>query len=110
MHNGEGIIAKHKNSIWEGKRSLQWLKYKNWKYVSCFITSYDMAIGYFFIGVYKEAKIHTIGQVLLGFKPDEKLALQKTMQQNMVSENNKFIYVEPAICLEVKYLELSFIN
>ena len=107
LHDGEGIIAKHKNSLWEeGKRSLQWLKYKNWKYVSCFITAFEKTNGYFYVGVYKEGKIHGIGQVLFGFKPDEKQALQSTVKQNMVSEDNQFIYVEPAICLEVKYLEL----
>ncbi len=73
LHDGEGIIAKHRKSIWEeGKRTLQWLKYKNFKYVSCFITSYDKTNGYFFVGVYKDKKIHGIGQVLFGFKPDEK--------------------------------------
>jgi bifunctional non-homologous end joining protein LigD len=107
LHDGEGIIAKHKNSIWEeGKRSLQWLKYKNWKYVSCFITSFDKTNGYFFVGVYHGKKIQPIGQVLFGFKPDEKQALQKTMKQNKIEEDQQFIYVEPAICLEIKYLEL----
>ncbi|MEH7181142.1 DNA ligase D [Neobacillus vireti] len=107
LHDGEGIIAKHKSSLWEeGKRSLQWLKYKNWKYVSCFITAYEKSNGYFYVGVYREGKIYGIGQVLFGFKPDEKQALQSTIQQNMVSEDNQFIYVEPAICIEVKYLEL----
>lgn len=107
LHDGEGIIAKQKNSLWEeGKRSLQWLKYKNWKYVSCFITAFEKTNGYFYVGVYKEGQIQGIGQVLFGFKPDEKQALQSTIKQNMVSEDSQFIYVEPAICLEVKYLEL----
>lgn len=107
LHDGEGIIAKQKNSLWEeGKRSLQWLKYKNWKYVSCFITALEKTNGYFYVGVYKEGIIQGIGQVLFGFKPDEKQALQSTIKQNMVSEDKQFIYVEPAICLEVKYLEL----
>ncbi|PLS01573.1 DNA ligase D [Neobacillus cucumis] len=107
LYDGEGIIAKSNNSLWEeGKRSLQWLKYKNWKYVSCFIISYEKANGYFYIGVYQEQKILPIGQVLFGFKPEEKDALKQTIKQNMVREDDQFIYVEPAICLEVKYLEL----
>ncbi|MGX6444101.1 DNA ligase D [Neobacillus sp. K501] len=107
LHDGEGIIAKHKNSLWEeGKRSLQWLKYKNWKYVSCFITSFDKTNGYFFVGVYQGKKVHPVGQVLFGFKPDEKQALHQTIKQNVIEEDQKFIYVDPAICLEVKYLEL----
>ncbi|PFO04841.1 DNA ligase D [Bacillus sp. AFS076308] len=107
LYDGEGIIAKFKNSFWEeGKRTLQWLKYKNWKYVSCFITSYEKTNGYFYIGVYQDKKIYSIGQVLFGFKPEEKDALKQTIKQNMIKEDDKFIYVEPAICLEVKYLEL----
>jgi bifunctional non-homologous end joining protein LigD len=107
LSDGEGIIAKHKNSLWEeGKRSLQWLKYKNWKYVSCFINAYDKSNGYFSVSVYKDKKIHPIGQVLFGFKPEEKQALQQTIKQNMLHEEGQLIIVEPAICLEVKYLEL----
>ena len=107
LYDGEGIIAKSKNSLWEeGKRSLQWLKYKNWKYVSCFIISFEKTNGYFYVGVYKEKGIFSIGQVLFGFKPEEKNALKQIIKQNMVSEDAQFIYVNPAICLEVKYLEL----
>ncbi|MDV2888124.1 ATP-dependent DNA ligase, partial [Alkalihalophilus pseudofirmus] len=62
--------------------------------------------GYFFVGVYKNKQVHGIGQVLFGFKPDEKEALGQIIKQNMVREDEQFIYVEPAICLEVKYLEL----
>ncbi|MDQ0197703.1 DNA ligase D [Neobacillus ginsengisoli] len=107
LYDGEGIVAKYKNSPWEeGKRSTQWLKYKNWKYVSCFVTSYDKTNGYFYLGVYNNKKIHPIGQVLFGFKPEEKQALQQTIKQNLQREDSQFIYVLPAICLEVKYLEL----
>ncbi|MDP4105397.1 MAG: DNA ligase D [Bacillota bacterium] len=107
LYDGEGIVAKHKKSHWEeGKRSTLWLKYKNWKYVSCFITSFDKINGYFSIAVYKENKIHGIGQVLFGFKPDEKQVLQDIVRQNKIGEDARFIFVDPAICLEVKYLEL----
>jgi bifunctional non-homologous end joining protein LigD len=107
LYDGEGIVAKHKSSLWEeGKRSQLWLKYKNWKYVSCFVTAFDKSNGYFFVGVQKNNEIHGIGQVLFGFKPEEKQALGQIIKQNMISEDKQFIYVEPAICLEVKYLEL----
>ncbi|WHY89062.1 DNA ligase D [Neobacillus novalis] len=107
LYDGEGIIAKSRNSLWEeGKRTLQWLKYKNWKYVSCFVTSFDKTNGYFYVSVYKEKNIHVVGQVLFGFKPEEKQALQQTIKQNIIREEGPLIYVNPAICLEVKYLEL----
>lgn len=107
LYDGEGIIAKAINGLWEeGKRTLQWLKYKNWKYVSSFVTAFEKTNGYFYLGVYKSETIIPIGQVLFGFKPEEKDALKQTIKQNMVSEDKQFIYVHPAICLEVKYLEL----
>lgn len=107
LFDGEGIVAKNGQSPWEeGKRSLQWLKYKNWKYVDCFVTSYDKTNGYFFVSVYNGNEIYPIGQVLFGFKPEEKQALGQIIKQNMKSSDQQIIYVEPAICLEVKYLEL----
>lgn len=107
LYDGEGIVAKNNQSFWEeGKRTTQWLKFKNWKYVNCFLTSYDKTNGYFFIGVFNENDIQVIGHVLFGFKPEEKRALQEIIKQNKRSEDDRFIYVDPAICLEVKYLEL----
>jgi bifunctional non-homologous end joining protein LigD len=107
LYDGEGIVAKNKNSIWEeGKRSSQWLKFKNWKKVTCFITTFDKTNGYFSVGVFKENNPFRIGQVLFGLSPEEKQTLLKIMKQNQQNEDDRFIYMEPAICLEVKYLEL----
>jgi bifunctional non-homologous end joining protein LigD len=107
LYDGEGIVIKLKGSPWEeGKRSSHWLKYKNWKFVSCFVTAFDKTNGYFYVGVYKEKCIYEIGQVLFGLKPDEKHALQQIIKQNKHTEDQQFIYVHPGICLEIKYLEL----
>ncbi|WP_462411888.1 DNA ligase D [Neobacillus sp. Marseille-QA0830] len=107
LYDGEGIVAKNNSSTWEeGKRSTSWLKYKNWKYVNCFVTMFDKTNGYFYVGVYQDQKPVNIGQVLFGFKPDEKQALGQIVKHNKINEDQQFIYVEPAICLEVKYLEL----
>lgn len=107
LSDGEGIVCKHKQSVWEeGKRSTQWLKYKNWKHVTCFVTAFYKKNGYFEIGVYKEDRIFRIGQVLFGFKPEEKQALQRIIQQNKMREDQEIIWIKPAICLEVTYLEV----
>lgn len=107
LNDGEGIVAKHLDSIWEeGKRTEKWLKYKNWKYVSCFITAYEKSNGYFYVSVYKDLEFYPLGAVLFGFKPDEKAALFQTIKDNHIREDDQFLYVDPAICLEVKYLEL----
>ncbi|WP_409270348.1 DNA ligase D [Neobacillus sp. SCS-31] len=107
LHDGEGIVAKAPESQWEeGKRSTKWVKYKNWKLVDCFITAYEKSNGYYYCGVYKDGGVFQIGHILFGLKPDEKQALFTVIKQNSKSEDSRFIYVEPAICFEVKYLEL----
>ncbi|MDP4164514.1 MAG: DNA ligase D, partial [Bacillota bacterium] len=107
LYDGEGIIAKQKTSLWkEGKRSEDWLKYKNWKYVSCFITEMDKTNHYFGVGVFKEKDVYRLGKILFGLKPEEKQILSQTLKHNKQNEDAQFIYVEPAICLEVKYLEV----
>ena len=107
LFDGEGIVAKHLNSKWEeGKRTEAWIKAKNWKFVSCFVTAYEKSNGYFHISVYKDDVIHQIGLVIFGFKPEEKNALHQIIKQNKSDEDHQFIYVEPGICLDVKYLEI----
>lgn len=107
LYDGEGIVCKQKMSKWEeGKRTSSWIKYKNWKYTLCFITALDKKNGYFEVSVLKDREIFRIGQVLFGFKPDEKKALQQIIRQNKVDENEQTVLVQPGICLEVKYLEV----
>lgn len=107
LYDGEGIVAKQLKNKWEeGKRTSLWIKYKNWKYVLCFITAYERSNGYFYTGVYENETVHPIGQFLFGLKPDEKNALLEIIKENKSGEDNRFIYVEPAICIELKYLEI----
>lgn len=107
LHDGEGIVAKKAQHYWEeGKRSENWLKYKNWKYVSCFITAMDKQNGYFHIAVYQNQTIKPIGHFLFGISPEEKRALATIIKENNTHEDNQFIYVKPALCIEIKYLEL----
>lgn len=107
LYDGEGVVAKHATSKWmEGKRTNLWIKYKNWKYVICFITAFEKSNGYFYVGVYNKEEISSIGQFLFGLKRDEKSALLHAIKQNKSSEDWNFIYIEPSICVELKYLEL----
>jgi bifunctional non-homologous end joining protein LigD len=106
LYDGEGIVAKKELSTWEeGKRSTSWIKYKNWKMVSCFVTAFDKENGYFHVAVFKEEEIHPIGLVLFGFKPEEKQTLAQIVKQNKTAEDSKFVFAPPGICLEIKYLE-----
>lgn len=107
LFDGEGVVAKQINNRWEeGKRTTNWVKYKNWKYVSCFVTAYEKSNGYFYVGVYDEEKIIPIGQFLFGIEPEEKQSLFKVIKENKSGEDDRFIYMTPAICVEIKYLEM----
>ncbi|MFE8695859.1 DNA ligase D [Cytobacillus sp. FJAT-53684] len=107
LYDGEGIVAKQVNNKWEeGKRTTSWLKYKNWKYVTCFITAYEKSNSYFYTGVFQNEEIISIGHFIFGLKPEEKNALFKIIKDNKTEEDSRFIKVDPAICIEVKYLEL----
>ncbi|WNS77603.1 DNA ligase D [Bacillus sp. DTU_2020_1000418_1_SI_GHA_SEK_038] len=107
LYDGEGIVAKQELNKWEeGKRTTLWIKYKNWKYVSCFITAYEKTNGYYYAAVYQNNQVFPIGQFLFGLKPDEKKALFEIIKANKTNEDAQFIYVEPGICVEVKYLEI----
>ena len=108
LSDGEGIVSKRNTYSYDtGKRSAGWLKYKNWKYVNCFIIKYEKSNGYFYAGVFDQHDhIIGIGQFLFGLKPDEKNALMQIIKNNKTDEDQNFIYVEPAICTEIKYLEM----
>lgn len=106
LHDGEGIVAKQMDSKWVEVRSQDWVKYKNWKYVTCFITAYHKRSGYFHVAVYKNGQVYPIGQFLFGLKPDEKEVLRDTIKRNKEQEDNQYMYIAPAICVELKYLSI----
>lgn len=106
-YNSEGIVAKQAASIWqEGTRSRQWVKIKNWKTVSCFITGYDEENQYFYLGVYKEEQtILPLGGFVNGLDTETKNALRQTVINNSRFKKGSIFLMEPAICIELYFLE-----
>jgi DNA ligase-1 len=97
----EGIVLKRKNSRYEvGKRSQAWLKVINYQYVDVMITG--LRKGEF--------------GVLLSFIDSKPAGLMEFMlsgerknlyrQQQVVSENDKFIFIQPIKC-RVKFRNLT---
>lgn len=106
LHNSEGIVAKTKNSTWEeGKRTHTWMKLKNWRTVSCFLTAYDESNGYFYVGVFDGDEIFTLGNFVNGLDSEVKHALKRTIIQNAYQKAANIYYIHPSICLELHYLE-----
>ncbi|MBS4209858.1 DNA ligase D [Bacillus sp. FJAT-50079] len=108
IYDSEGIVAKRKSSKWEeGKRTNNWLKYKNWKSITCFITGYDENNRYFHVGVYDGQQIKAIGLFTNGLDKETRKALLHIIQQNYVQRSESFFSIQPAICLELYFLELD---
>ncbi|WP_176483746.1 MULTISPECIES: DNA ligase D [Bacillus] len=105
--DGEGIIAKKKNSKWEdGKRTTNWIKTKNFKSASCFITRYEKSNGYFHLGVFSNNSIVPVGLFSHGLDSEERTALLHVIKENKTREDTHFIEVPPNICVDIFYLEL----
>ncbi|WP_238457904.1 DNA ligase D [Alkalihalobacterium alkalinitrilicum] len=105
QHDSEGVIAKLDHSKWENGRTRSWLKIKNYKKLSCFITAYEKENGYFHVSLWNHGQIVPIGLFKHGLSIDEEKALVQTIKKNKTSVDKQFIYVEPSICIEVKYLQ-----
>ncbi|MBW8350930.1 DNA ligase D [Bacillus sp. IITD106] len=102
----EGIVAKKTNSLWEaGKRTTSWIKIKNWKTVSCFLTAYDQNNGFFYVGVFKDQKIFSLGNFINGMDLETKTALRKSIIENAQEKNEDILYIHPGICIDLHYIE-----
>ncbi|MDX5475185.1 MAG: DNA ligase D [Bacillaceae bacterium] len=105
--DGEGIIAKKKSSKWEdGKRTTNWIKIKNYKIASCFITRYEKSNGFFHLAVFSNNTIMPIGLFSHGLQSEERTALLQVLKDNKTYEDSNFIEVPPSICVNIYYLEL----
>jgi bifunctional non-homologous end joining protein LigD len=104
--DGEGLIAKSKDSPWEeGKRTTTWRKMKNWKTANCFILSHDSRNGYYEVGVYDGHQIIQIGAFYFGISPEEKQALNSIIKENAYKTENGKSIVDPGLCVQLHYLE-----
>ncbi|EDL66085.1 DNA ligase D [Bacillus sp. SG-1] len=104
--DGEGLIAKSEESVWEeGRRTTTWRKMKNWKRAKCFILSHDNSNGYYEVGVFKEKEVIGIGAFYFGISPEEKQALNSIIKENAYQEEKGKSYVHPGLCVELNYLE-----
>ncbi|MBS4222101.1 DNA ligase D [Lederbergia citrea] len=105
-HDSEGIVAKLANGVWEeGKRTSAWIKIKNWKTVSCFLTAFDDNNGFFHVGVWKSKKVVSLGLFVNGLNSETKNALRESIIRNFNERKDSLIQIQPGICLDLHYLE-----
>jgi DNA ligase 1 len=97
----EGIVLKRKDSVYEvGKRSQAWLKVINYQYKDVHITG--LRKGEF--GLLLSFLDGKPAGVMEFMPPAERKELYK--QQQVASEDDKFIYIEPVNC-RVKYRNIT---
>lgn len=105
--DSEGVVAKKVNSIWmPGKRTHNWVKIKNWKTATFFLTAYDRESDYFHVGVLRDGKPYAIGVFSHGLEGNERTALIDIMQKNRREETTNVIMIEPSICVDLEFTEL----
>lgn len=101
-NNGEGLVAKKISSRWtSGKRSAQWLKIKNWRYISVFLTQYDSENGYFNGAVFKEQQIVNVVSFRHGLTKEEAVTLRMLFQTKGRNVEGNFWTLEPSICVTI---------
>jgi len=102
VSNGEGIVAKQKNSEWSSdKRTVQWLKIKNWRYVNVLLTKYDKSNGFFHGAVYRNEALVEVVTFRHGLKEEEANTLIALFQANGTKTSETTWELEPSICAEI---------
>lgn len=106
INNGEGAIAKRKNSEWvSDTRTTSWVKIKNWRYVSVILTKYDKNNGYFNGAVYQDHILKDVVSFRHGFKEEEYKTLVKLFETNGTKLKGEVWELQPSICVEIACID-----
>lgn len=107
-HNGEGIIAKKRNSKWlEDARTKSWLKIKNWKHVNVVLTKFDQSNGFFNGAIYKEDKLLEIVSFKHGLSEEENKTLIAFFKTNGTLVTKSIIEIPPSICVSIACIDFD---
>lgn len=107
-HNGEGIIAKKRNSKWlEDARTKSWLKIKNWKQVNIILTKFDQSNGFFNGAIYKEDRLLEIVSFKHGLSGEEYKTLIAFFKTNGTLVTKSIIEIPPSICVSIACIDFD---
>ncbi|QTD41407.1 DNA ligase D [Sporosarcina sp. Te-1] len=108
IHNGEGIVAKKKTSVWSNeKRTPHWVKVKHWKTIHVIVTKYEAANGFFTGGVYKEDQFIEIVTFRHGLSDEEYRALADLFTSNGTKVGEETWQLEPSVCVKVDCIDFD---
>lgn len=101
-HLAEGIVAKKKASKWHAStRSKEWLKIKNWRYVSVIVTQFDRDNGYFQGCIYQDTVLMEVVQFKHGFSKEEEHTLRTLFQTQGLYVGVSQYEIPPSICASI---------
>ncbi|MCG7344422.1 DNA ligase D [Sporosarcina sp. ACRSL] len=108
LNNGEGIVTKHKKSIWSNeKRTNQWLKVKNWRLVTIIVTQYEQVNGFFTGAIYKEGQLHEVVTFKHGMSEEEMKTLSELFLANGERKGNSVYEIAPSICANINCISFD---
>ena len=99
----EGIVQKHKSSIYEGKRSDKWLKIIRWEHIQTAILGYDRNKFGWLLGVKQFENYRPVGILKLGTNPRQRKWFYDHSQKFITSMDDNFVYLEPQIDVVIKF-------
>ena len=107
MHNGEGVIAKKRMSRWvESKRTQEWLKIKNWRYVNVILTKFDPSNGFFDGAVYKVDMLLDVVTFKHGLKAEEVDTLVTMFKKYGTLQEGRW-EIPPSICVTIACIDFD---
>ena len=104
LHLAEGIVAKSKKSTYqEGKRSKQWLKIKQWRTVSGFLSDFDANNSYYYTNIWTGNKASSLGSFKHGLTAEEAQTLRTFFKKNGKRSGQRW-KLDPGICVDLHCL------
>lgn len=102
MYLAEGLVAKKKTSKWhDNTRSKEWLKIKNWRYVSVIVTRFDKENGYFQGCIYQDSALIEVVQFKHGLSKEEEQTLRTLFQTKGQLTGGSSYEIPPSIVASI---------
>ncbi|GAF11246.1 LOW QUALITY PROTEIN: ATP-dependent DNA ligase clustered with Ku protein, LigD [Bacillus sp. JCM 19045] len=99
--HGEGIIAKKQSSTYVTKRSPNWVKIKNYRYIHVIVTEYDKQNGYFQGSIFHNEELIPIVQFSNGLTGDDRAMLATLFKKNGTLDGKERWSLPPSICVSI---------
>lgn len=107
-HNGEGMVAKRKDSLWmSGKRTKDWLKIKNWRYVSVIVHSYNKENDYFTGAIYQDDQLLEVAAFKHGLSDEQMKTLAAFFQTKGKTSSSRVWTIPPSICADIACIDFD---